>query len=508
MAPAGVHVTICDEDIAPADLDTTAEIIGLTGKVTQLGRMIELAAAYRARGKTVLIGGPYASLDPEALRPHCDILVRGELEGIAEGLFADLNEGRAKEDYQGDRPEITASPIPRWDLYPNDRALLGCVQTSRGCPYQCEFCDVIEYLGRRQRFKSVAQVLAELDVLKREGYSRILISDDNFTVARKRAKELLDALRHWNRNQAGSGGFSFMTQASIEAAEDEELIRMCADAGLDYAFIGIETPNEASLRETKKSQNLRGSLLDSIDVFIRNGVAIRGGMIVGFDADGPDIFDRMYEFAMSTPIPLYNLGSLVAPKATPLYDRMALEGRLVAGGTEVAATPFDTNLVPKQMSREELLAGTRRLAIALYQPEAFLHRLRLFVERFGDRHRVARPSVRVARDERLINRDVARLVKDLRTLGPAEEAMCQTVFRTLLRDPATNSAIMEALVSYSQVRHLYARTLGWTSDRTSRRVVGPVGGGRASDGEVVGQSPDRVVVVEDIRLDRVPEPVF
>ena len=191
MAPGDVHVAICDEDIEPADLNTSADIVGLTGKVTQLGRMIDLAAKYRARGKTVLIGGSYASLDPEALRPHCDILVRGELEDIAGGLFNDLKERRWKEDYEGGRPALTSSPIPRWDLYRNDRALLGCVQTSRGCPYQCEFCDVIEYLGRKQRFKGVGQVLAELDVLKASGYRRILISDDNFTVARKRAKELL-----------------------------------------------------------------------------------------------------------------------------------------------------------------------------------------------------------------------------------------------------------------------------------------------------------------------------
>ena len=182
MAPEDVHVAICDEDIEPADLSTSADIVGLTGKVTQLGRMIALAAKYRARGKTVLIGGSYASLDPEALRPHCDILVRGELEDIAGGLFNDLKERRVEGGLRGGRPALTSSPIPRWDLYRNDRALLGCVQTSRGCPYQCEFCDVIEYLGRKQRFKGVGQVLAELDVLKASGYRRILISDDNFTV--------------------------------------------------------------------------------------------------------------------------------------------------------------------------------------------------------------------------------------------------------------------------------------------------------------------------------------
>jgi hypothetical protein len=226
-------------------------------------------------------------------------------------------------------------------------------------------------------------------------------------------------------------------------------------------FIGIETPNEASLRETKKTQNLRGGLLESIDVIVGNGIAIRGGMIVGFDSDGPDIFGRMEEFAMATPIPIYNLGSLVAPAATQLFDRLTREGRLIAGGAEAGATPFDTNIVPRQMSREELLGGIRRLAVALYRPQAFLHRLRLFVDRFAARRRPRqRPSQAIAL-ERRVGRDAARLVKNLRALGPAEEAMCRTVFRTLLRDPATNTAIMEALLAYTQVRHLYARTLGW-----------------------------------------------
>ena len=291
------------------------------------------------------------------------------LEEIAGGLFADLKEGRWKEDYEGGRPDLTSSPIPRWDLYRNDRALLGCVQTSRGCPYQCEFCDVIEYLGRKQRFKGVGQVLAELDVLKRLGIPphldqrRQLHRGPEAGQGGPRGARRLEPTA-----QAGTAASSFMTQASIEAAEDEELIRMSADAGLNYVFIGIETPNEASLRETKKTQNLRNSLTESIDVFVRNGIAVRGGMIVGFDSDGPDIFDRMYDFAMSTPIPICNLGSLVAPAATQLYDRMKLEDRLIVGGSEAGATPFDTNIVPKQMGREELLDGIRRLAIAHVSP--------------------------------------------------------------------------------------------------------------------------------------------
>ncbi len=150
--------------------------------------------------------------------------------------------------------------MPRWDLYPNGQALMGSVQTSRGCPFECEFCDVIQYLGRKQRHKPVGQVLAELDQLYRLGYRSVFLADDNFTVYRARAKELLVALRDWNARQT-DGRMRLMSQVSIDAAGDEDMLQMCADAGLTHVFIGIETPNEESLREAKKRQNLKKNLV-------------------------------------------------------------------------------------------------------------------------------------------------------------------------------------------------------------------------------------------------------
>jgi hypothetical protein len=167
LAPDDFQVRLCDEHIAGVDFDSSADFVGITGKVSQWCRMQVIAAEFRRRGKTVIIGGPYASLAPETVRPHCDILIRGEMEEIAPKIFADLEEGRWSEEYVGTRPDLRTSPLPRFDLYPNDRALMGTIQTSRGCPFECEFCDVIEYLGRKQRHKPVAQVLAELDQLYR-----------------------------------------------------------------------------------------------------------------------------------------------------------------------------------------------------------------------------------------------------------------------------------------------------------------------------------------------------
>jgi radical SAM superfamily enzyme YgiQ (UPF0313 family) len=213
MFPDDFKVDLCEERITPVDLNNPADYIGITGKISQLNRMIALADEFRQRGKIVMIGGPYASLSPDTFRPHCDILVRGEIEGIFDKICDDLRTSHWKEEYFGGREDLSNSPIPKWEKYPNHRALAGSLQTSRGCPFECEFCDVIQYVGRKQRHKPINLVLAELDVLYRHGYRTIFLADDNFSVYRSRAKELLVALRAWNDRQ-GNGRVEFMTQMS------------------------------------------------------------------------------------------------------------------------------------------------------------------------------------------------------------------------------------------------------------------------------------------------------
>jgi radical SAM superfamily enzyme YgiQ (UPF0313 family) len=312
LAPRDFEVFLCDEHLTPVDFDLAADFVAITGKVTQAPRMIALAREFRRRGKIVLFGGPHASLSPETLRPHCDVLVRGEIEEIGEELFADLREGCWKDEYVGTRPDLARSPVPRWDLYPNQRALLGTVQTSRGCPYDCEFCDVIQYLGRKQRHKPPDQVLRELDQLYRFGYRQVFLADDNFTIYRARTRELLDALRDWNARQT-AGHVTFMTQVSLDVAADDDLLRRCAAAGLTHFFIGIETPNADSLREARKPQNLKRDMVGDVEHVLSHGISVSGGLIAGFDSDGPDIFDRQYDFAMRLPVPVYSVGALVAP---------------------------------------------------------------------------------------------------------------------------------------------------------------------------------------------------
>jgi hypothetical protein len=349
------------------------------------------------------------------------VLVRGEIEDIAPQLFADLRSGSWQTEYIGTKVDLRISPLPRWDLYPNDRAVMGTIQTSRGCPFECEFCDVIEYVGRKQRHKPVDLVLRELDALYRFGYRTVFLADDNFTVYRARAKELLAAIQEWNARQT-DGRVRFTTQISIDAASDTEMLEMCADAGLTHVFIGIETPNEVSLREAKKRQNLKRNLLDEIQRIVNYGISVDCGMIVGFDNDEVDIFRRQYEFAMATAVPIFSLGALVAPAATPLHARLAKAGRLVEDGAEIAATPWSTNVIPNKMTREELFEGIRWLCNSIYHPAAFEQRMSKLVDTLGSTRvpLFARQETQVAKP-RAVGTDGARMLQRIRHLGPDEE---------------------------------------------------------------------------------------
>lgn len=461
MVPEDFSIRLCDESISPVDFDSSANFIGITGKINQRGRMFKIAQEFRERGKVVLIGGPYASLSPESVRPYCDILVRGEAEELAGDLFADLRSSCWKNEYVGGKPDLSLCAKPRWDLYPNDRALVGTVQTSRGCPFECEFCDVIQYLGRKQRHKPIPQVLAELDELYRFGYRTVFIADDNFTAYRSKAKALLIALRDWNRRQR-HGQVSFSTQVSIDAARDLEMLRMCAEAGLTNVFIGIETPNEESLRETKKRQNVGVNLAEQIQRFLDQGIQVEAGMIAGFDADGPDIFQRQYQFAMSTSVPIFSIGALVAPEATPLYARMEDAGRLAKGGSEVAAMPWSTNILPQQMTREQLLSGIQWLCNKLYHPAAFAERVSNFIDNLkpcADAQAI--PTSHTDVPARPIDSDIMQMIENLAALGQDEAKMLSNLLAKAESKPEMIPFVIGPLLQYAQIRYMYEQGSFW-----------------------------------------------
>ena len=472
FVPDDFEVRICDEFVTPIDFETPADFVAITGKVTQSLRIAKIAAEFRRRGKVVLIGGPYASLAPERVRLHCEILVQGEIEEIADQLFADLRERRWKEEYLGGRPDLSRSPVPRWDLYPNHRAATATVQTSRGCPFECEFCDVIQYLGRTQRHKSIPQVLAELDEVYRHGYRGVLLADDNFTVWRARAKEVLTALREWNSRQK-DGPVYFATQLSVDAAEDEELLRMCADARLTYVFIGLETVNEESLRETKKRQNLRRDPVEQVSRFLKYGIGVMGGMVTGFDSDGPDIFQRQFEFGMATRIPMLLAGALVAPEGTPLRARLASEGRLQPNGAEVPGMPWATNISPRQMTREQLREGMRWLCNKLYDPAAFGTRLLESIDLLASAYFPTGARWGTPSWGREIEREAMALVAQLGRLGIDEARMLTRVAARLAGKPHATAYAGAVLTQYQQARYMFERADFWDPKLRSH-ASGPV----------------------------------
>ncbi|HEX4736920.1 MAG TPA: radical SAM protein [Allosphingosinicella sp.] len=448
FVPEGWSIRLAEEAVHPVDLDADVDFVAITGKVTQRGRMIALAAEFRRRGRTVLIGGPFATLSPADMRPHADILVTGELEELAPRLFADLAAGRWQESYDGGRADIRKAPMPRWDLYPVERAQLGALQTTRGCPFSCEFCDVIQYQGRKQRHKDVAQVLRELDALYAAGFRNVFLVDDNFTVHRARAREVLDAIASWNAQR--NDPVAFLTQASLDIARDDDMLERCRAAGLTTLFMGVETINEDSLREAGKRQNLLMPTLEAVDRIVGHGIGVHAGIIVGFDHDGPATFGALRDFFAASPLPELGIGVLTAPEATDLYRRLARDGRLSGPIWETAAQgPFATNVVPLRMSREALIDGTLALARWAFSPEAYEGRMMNFIERFGGE---SRRAARAAGPARPRNRTFLRLMGHVSSLGEAEARMVKSVLRAAAAKPATLPSVLYFLGHYAQAR--------------------------------------------------------
>jgi radical SAM superfamily enzyme YgiQ (UPF0313 family) len=358
------------EDLLDRDL-LWADLVMVSGMVVQKDDIRETLLRARALGKRTMIGGPYASSVPEVLLQLADHVVVGEPDEVFDGIAADLERGSAKRLYViKEKPDISKTPVPRFDLLRIDKYVSMAVQFSRGCPFQCEFCDIITIYGRKPRTKSPRQLLAELDVLFELGWrDLVFIVDDNFIGNHKRALELAQSLEGWQKSH--DFPFLFYTEASIDLAQRPELINGMVKANFYYVFIGIESPSEASLAEAKKYQNLRGNQLDSIRFIQSQGLWVTGGFIVGFDSDTEDIFERQTEFIEGAAIPWAMAGFLQALKTTPLHDRMLKQGRLLA---ETTGNNFDPPNFRTLLPFPGLLRGFRQTLLSLYSPSAFYDR--------------------------------------------------------------------------------------------------------------------------------------
>jgi radical SAM superfamily enzyme YgiQ (UPF0313 family) len=374
LTPGGHTVTLVDENVEALDYGrlARADIVGLTGMSVQRTRMREILEELKSRGVFTVVGGPWVSVREDYFGDLADVVFVGEAEETWPQFLADWQAGRPQSRYeQAGKTDMTRVPTPRFDLLKMRHYLFGSVQFSRGCPFQCEFCDIIVTFGRRPRLKTSAQVIAELEALRAQGIDIAFIVDDNLIGNKKAIKALLRDLIAYQ--EAHGYPFDFFTEASLDLAEDEELMRLMVDANIGCVFIGIESPNEKSLQETRKFQNLRpaGTLTERVRRIQDAGMEVWCGMILGFDNDHATIFDAQRRFLKEARITSAMIGMLAAIPKTPLYDRLAREGRL-----DPADEPeFGTNVIPLQMSRGELRDGYVRVMQDVYEPEAYFGRL-------------------------------------------------------------------------------------------------------------------------------------
>jgi radical SAM superfamily enzyme YgiQ (UPF0313 family) len=349
-----------------------ADLVMVSAMYVQREDAHAILARARALGKRTIIGGAYASSQPETVAALADHVVVGEPDEVFDSIAAGLESGEARSIYRiEEKPDITHTPVPRFDLLDFSRYASISVQFSRGCPFQCEFCDIITIYGRRPRTKSPSQVIAELDIIRQAGWrKKVFIVDDNFIGNHRKALELAVELEKWQDRHRRP--FIFYTEASIDLAQKIELLDAMVRANFFYVFIGIETPSEESLRETRKYQNLRIDPLEAVHFIQRRGLWVTAGFIVGFDSDREDIFDRQIRFIEQAAIPWAMAGLLQAPPTTPLFDRMMAEGRMNLASE--ATSNFSAPNFETRMPLDTLLAGMRRTLLSIYSPDAFFER--------------------------------------------------------------------------------------------------------------------------------------
>ncbi len=283
-----------------------------------------------------------------------------------------LEVGQARRLYRvTDKPDLTHSPVPRFDLLQLENYTTMSVQFSRGCPFQCEFCDIITIYGRKPRTKTPEQLIGELDALRRFNWRKeVFVVDDNFIGNRRAALKLVQAIAPWQRRHQHP--FALFTEASIDLAAHPDLMDAMTEANFMYVFIGIETPSELSLREALKLQNLRGDSLEHIATILKRGLWVTAGFIVGFDSDDETIFNRQTAFIEQAAIPWAMTGVLMAPPTTALYERLARAGRILPDSD--ATTNFSTPNFQTKLPTDVLLSGLSQILRDLYEPQRFFGR--------------------------------------------------------------------------------------------------------------------------------------
>jgi len=395
MLPREWSIRLVDLNVTSlrdADL-AWADYVMLSAMIVHEESARKIVARCRRNDKPVIAGGPLFTTGHERF-PEITHFVLGEAENIMPALVADMRTGRVQPLYQNAyKPNLNITPVPRWDLIRLADYVTMAVQFSRGCPFDCEFCDIVAVYGRVPRVKGLDQFLGELDALWTAGWrDTVFVVDDNFIGHKSKAKALLRELVAWQARHARP--LPMLTEASLNLADDAELLDLMVSAGFKKVFIGVETPDEASLAECGKVQNTRRDMLDAVRTIQRAGLEVMGGFILGFDNDRHGVFERQRRFIQEAGVVTAMVGLLTALPRTRLFARLRDEGRLLGEST---GNNLDAvlNFVPR-MDRETLVSGYRRLVQRLYAPNAYYRRALTFLRTYrphGPRAPLTRPQM-------------------------------------------------------------------------------------------------------------------
>jgi len=466
LLPADWEVRLNDlnaQDLSDKDVQWS-EIIFMGGMISQQPDHLRLIEHFKKLGKKVIVGGPDATSSPH-LYDKADHLILGEAEITMPEFLADFIQGSAKHAYPaGERKaDMATSPLPRFDLLKFDNYLHVGIQWNRGCPFMCEFCDIIELFGRVPRGKSSTQVLAELQKLYDLGYrGHVDIVDDNFIGNKKAVKELLPILIQWNKTHRYP--FEFSTEASMNLADDEPLLKLMQDAGFTWLFVGIENPNEETLKATQKRQNTHRSIAESIHKIQKHGMIVNAGYIVGFDNEGSNVAQAILDCIEETAIPVNMVGLLFALPNTQLTKRLKRENRLDPSfeippadtACQCVAGLNFTTLRP----RWEILSDFHRIVKEAMSPEKYFGRvLRLALMMDCSQAKMVAPLKHHLRDLR----SFFRLCLKLGTWKSTRRYYWKVLFMCLLKNPGAfrNSvSVMALYLHFNDFREYVLSRLG------------------------------------------------
>ncbi len=462
LIPAGYTVKLIDmnvHELTAADV-SAADIVFVSAMIVQKESFEQVVALCNERGVPVAAGGPYPTSSFEAIS-GVDYFILNEGEVTLPRFFADWEAGAPAALYRDDtKPDLSRTPPPRYDLIDVKDYSSMALQFSRGCPFSCEFCDIIEMFGRKPRYKETAQFLREIEAVYDTGFrGPVFVVDDNFIGNPGRVKTFLKELKAWQVSRGFP--FAFYTEASVNLAGDDELMDLMADAGFEMVFLGIETTDVETLQAAHKMQNARMDLMDSVKKIQARGIEVMAGFIVGFDTDRDDVFDRQIRFIRDAGIPLAMVGILIALPGTRLYRRLRDEGRLLGETGGNNTHQMEANFTPV-MPAHRLREGYRRVLSEIYQPKRYFQRCFAMIRSFPGRRRTPQKP--------LDRRDITALYRSLRTqlFSPYGSHYASLLLKTLLYRPSLFPLAVNLAIKGSHFFAITAETL--SADDLGREI--------------------------------------